>query len=266
MPRPELLLAAKPHSNQDILVKAHFLKTPKLQVNALSFLPPQESRRDTCAIFTHGFTSSKSSIISWAQKLSEEGIPSLIFDLPDIFLGSYQPLSSFEDFIQEAPDLFDLGRQKLQEFTKLSFRKVVVGGHSLGALMSLKANLKQANVTRVLVGFGLNQSIGTHFFDTPLFKKTMNIRRQLVSKHLDSDQVFSWIKGEKKNLDSVQEQNIVLIAGEDDAVIGPKGADLLYESLKGKNAVELIKPKRLPHHQPELASRYILQVLRKEQE
>ncbi len=256
---------AAPIESNDVEVIPHQLQTSSLNVNSLSFIPHQTKvRAKFRAIFTHGYTSHKSSIISWASRLSENGIPVTIFDLPGHYLGSYNDISSFEVFKNETPGLYKLAYQFQNQHLTQACEHLLLGGHSLGALMTLKASSLFNDIEDkklFLVGFGLNEKVKTHFFATSFFRKTLNVRKQLVSDHLNPDQVFNWIKEEKLKL-SIKNQEICLISGEDDVVIGPQGMENLEKLLSQDNKVKVIKPKKLPHNQPELASTHIFNYLK----
>jgi hypothetical protein len=181
------------------------LSLPWFQVNALAFLPSEEklSTKKECAIFSHGYTSHKGDCLNWATRLVESGVPCMIFDQPGHYLGSFHELNSFEDMREHAHELFGEAFLRLQGLLEQHFgvgqfpkpETVILGGHSLGAFMSLKAlelplfqNMKRVGVG---IGIGLGQSQGTHIFETAFYEKTISIRRQLVSPHLDSKVVFA---------------------------------------------------------------------------
>ncbi len=243
------------------------LNINETQVNALYFRPKNDSGK-ALATFTHGFTSSKFSILTWAQRLSDEGIPTVIFDQPGHFLGSFHDVKDFDVFQDIAPRLFEkaiaLHRKHYDDFDQ---RTLIFGGHSLGALTSLLHLEKSQYENKTLcigVGFGFPPSGVTHIFQSPLFKATIDMRRQLVSEHLNPDIVFPWIKEQKEKL-QISNTRIHLITGEDDAIVGKTGSELLKEELeKNDNHVSLEKPHKLSHHMPEVAAVHIKKFLKSE--
>ena len=113
-----------------------------------------------------------------------------------------------------------------------------------------------------LVGFGLPPQGVTHIFNTPFYKSTLHLRAQLVSPQLPPDEVFPWIKKRKEELDLTM-QRIHFITGEDDVVVGKDGSQRLAKQLSDLgNDVTIEAPKRLAHHQPELAGPYIKKFLK----
>jgi hypothetical protein len=145
---------------------------------------------------------------------------------------------------------------------------LILGGHSLGALLSLKAlnitEFEKYNKIAIAVGYGIGQHKNTHLFETSFYQKTLNIRRQLVSAALDSDKMFAWIKEEKLKQE-IQNQRIHLITGQDDVVVGEGGMEALKFDLESKgNEVTSSEPKKLPHHEPTLASTHVFNFLRRE--
>lgn len=242
------------------------LKVGNTIVNALAFIPHTENiKSDKFAIFTHGFTSHKASILNWAARVAEENIPSIIFDQPGHFLGSFHDVESFEVFKQDAPELFKSAFNFLKSKFPDGGQEVVIGGHSLGALTSLIAlerELFEVPVKCICVGFGLPPEGVTHIFNTPFYKSTLHLRGQLVSEKLNPDIVFPWIKEKKEELE-VSRKTIHFITGEDDVVVGKEGSELLAQALRNLgNDVSIEKPKRLAHHAPELAAPHIKKFLK----
>lgn len=252
------------------------LTLPWFQVNALAFIPSQEktSIKPEWALFSHGYTSHKGDCLNWATRLVESGVPCLIFDQPGHYLGSFQEVSSFEDFTAHVHELFGEAHVRLQALLDqhLGFGQfpantsVILGGHSLGAFTSIKAlelpifsKLKRLSVA---IGIGLGQRQATHLFETAFYEKTISIRRQLVSPALDSKLVFSWLKDAKENL-VISGERVHMITGEDDVVVGPGGLEAFIKILEDQgNVVTFDKPKRLPHHEPGAATAHIYSFLK----
>ncbi len=242
------------------------LTANKTTVNALAFIPENNTKPERFAIFSHGFTSHKGSLLSWASRMFEEGVACVIFDQPGHFLGSFNEVESFEDFAEDAPLLFLKAYEYLKTIYPDGGSKIAIGGHSLGALTSLialeKEYFKSLDTLCICVGFGLPPSGVTHIFATPFYKSTLLIRGQLVSEKLNPDIVFPWIKERKEELQIVQAR-VHFITGEDDAVVGKDGTERLAEFLEGQgNIVSVEKPKKLSHHMPELAAAHIKKYLK----
>lgn len=253
------------------------------KTNALLFLPDGEgpsgdSVKSTFAIFTHGYTADKSSILNWPIRLAEVGVSSILFDLPGHYLGNYSEVEDFDYFKAHAHELFysaflELRDAFIKEFplneqmTWPNQLKLVLGGHSLGAMLSLKAlmlpQFKDFQKLSVAVGLGLAPKNVVHLFDTPFYKNTLVIREQLVSPALKSTNVFPWIKEEKLAL-QIKGATIHLITGVDDMVVGEDGMERFAESLIVKNnTVTIEKPSKLPHHEPQLAASHVKKYLKK---
>lgn len=250
------------------------LSLPYFQVNALAFLPsPEKTVKSEWAIFSHGYTSHKGDCLNWASRLVESGVPAVIFDQPGHYLGSFHEVNSWEDFRDHAHELFGEAYQRLESLMETQRsgqfpkpRAVILGGHSLGAFTATKALelpvFQNIEKVAVLVGIGIGQRQATHLFETAFYEKTLSIRRQLVSPHLDSKVVFSWLKNSKENL-SISGYRIHLITGEDDVVVGKGGLDAFIEVLeRNGNAVTFEVPKRLPHHEPSAATPHLYAFLK----
>lgn len=252
-------------------IKFQTLTDKHFKFNAAAFLPDPSDRKSQCAVFTHGYTASKSSILPWAQRLADSGIPAVIFDLPGHLLGSINQVESFEIFQENAHYCFRSAAEFLLQELGGDYQATtfILGGHSLGALLSVKAldifPFNQESSLAVGVGLGIGQHKSDHLFETSFYEKTLNVRRQLVVPELDSDLVFPWINEEKKNL-AVKGKRIHLITGADDVVVGPGGMEALRELLEKENQVTAQEPKKLPHHEPGLASGHIYHFLKKELE
>lgn len=242
-----------------------------LKSNALAFMPdPSGEIKSSLALLTHGYTSHKGSILNWASRLSDEGIPTLLFDQPGHYLGGFHEVDSFENYKNEAHKLFHCAYEKLKNLFKESYplyeylleesqNKVILAGHSLGAMLALKALKEEVfshNAFAICVGLGINVTNKTHIFQTPFYKSTLNIREQLVSPELCSNNVFPWLTEEKKNI-QLQGKTIHFITGKDDLVVGERGTEEIIELLKSKNTVTFDKPNSLPHHQPDMAASFV---------
>ncbi len=234
--------------------------------HGLLFLPANDSHR--LAIFCHGYTSHKGSLLSWATRLCEEGIACMIFDVPGHYLGNFSEVESFEEFKNSAHELFEDAWNEALEHLSSRPKQVVLGGHSLGALLALKAlDLPCFDLIECLglgVGLGMPPKEVVHIFDTPFYKSTLLLRAQLVSPELHPDKVFTWIKEEKENL-NLSQKRIHLLSGEDDMVVGQDGMERFAQRLeKYGNQVTMDKPKRLAHHVPENAASHIKSFLKGE--
>lgn len=253
------------------------------KTNALIFLPEIGGEngsdiKSTFVILTHGYTSDKSSIINWPIRLAESGVSCILFDLPGHFLGNYSEVNDFDHFKNHAHELFYQAFLKLKASFQEEFPlyehmlevdqlKIALGGHSLGAMLSLKAlmlpEFAQYEKRSISVGLGMAPKNVVHLFDTPFYKSTLRIREQLVSPALKPDNVFPWIKDEKQLLE-IHNQNIHLITGADDLVVGDDGMERFAESLLTKNNnVTMEKPTKLPHHEPQLAAAHVKKYLKK---
>ena len=145
--------------------------------------------------------------------------------------------------------------------------KLVFGGHSLGGILCIKAmgmsEFALFEKRAIGVGLGMAPKDVVHLFDTPFYKSTLKVREQLVSPELRPDNVFPWIKEEKENI-QITNQDIHLISGDDDLVVGSDGMERFMEVLVEKNnKVSIDRPSKLPHHEPQFAASHIKKYLRK---
>lgn len=263
-----------------ITIEKTFLELGDWKVGAMIFLPAADQPiAKSIGLFTHGYTSHKGSLLTWPTRLAEEGMTSVIFDLPGHYLGTFSEVDDFEVFKEKCPELFaaawSFARDKFCEHYPLYENylseedfQLVLGGHSLGALLAIKAlglnEFKNIKKQSICVGLGLPEDKKTHLFQTPFYKSTLVIRGQLVSKELGPDKVFPWIKEEKKNC-SISHQKIHMICGKDDLVVGDGGVQRLVDVLeKNQNTVTIDEPARLPHHTPEAAAGFIKKYLKSE--
>ncbi len=239
-------------TNENYVVEKCQFESGHLKTVGLHFKSPC---RRAVAIFTHGYTSCKVDQLYWAQRLVRHGIDTVIFDLPGHYLGSGAEVENFDDFAAFAPRLF------LEIATKLhvkSEERLILGGHSLGALLALKAmELEELGPFKkfgVAVGFGLNAEDGIHPLEKSFFRETLILRSKLVSPALGPTHFFPWLHSMKKNLFLTGER-LHFICGEDDMIVPKNGAEELAQMLRERgNTVTLEKPRRLPHHEPALAA------------
>lgn len=243
--------------------------------NGLAFLPSTAddapSIKCEWCVFSHGYTASKSDCLNWATRVCEAGSPAIIFDHPGHYLGGINIVNSFEEFSAHAHKNYALAFEKLEELMQehsiTECKTLVLGGHSLGALLALKAlNLEEFSNLETLaigVGIGISQHKSVHLFESDFYQKTLNVRRQLVSPSLDSDLMFPWIKDEKLKLNLFQKR-IHLITGLDDVVVGSGGMEALRFELSQQNHVTANGPTKLQHHDPSGAATHIYSFLKKE--
>jgi predicted esterase len=249
---------------------------------AMIFLPAADVQpKASLGVFSHGYTADKTDLLPWVMRLAEEGMGSIIFDWPGHYLGNFSEVTDFDYFKSDAHKLFVSAFEKLREqFSEhfplnehdLEFDKLnlVLGGRSLGALLALYALEEPIfsdyqNKRALAVGLGITPPGKTHLFKSNFYKSTLNIRGQLVSPAINPDTVFSWIKEAKENVPCVNQQ-IHIINGEDDLVVGDLGGQLMVKLLQEKgNLVTLERPTRLPHHEPKQAASYIKRYLKKEE-
>ncbi|MBY0516802.1 MAG: alpha/beta fold hydrolase [Bacteriovoracaceae bacterium] len=253
----------------NIKVTKTLLTLPWCETQALAFIP-SEIKHSARVIYSHGYTASKADCLPWAIRAADSGVPAIIFDWPGHFLGGMNDVENFLDFKLHAHELFAVAFERLNTLIGESTLpdQVVLGGHSLGALMAIKAmSLPQFSTCKRLgvgVGIGLNNKVETHLFDTQFYQKTLSIRRQLVSPALDSDHVFPWIREEKTQL-QISGERIHLIVGEDDMVVGAGGMDSMAKVLEEHgNQVTTYAPKKLAHHEPTLAAPHLHAFLKQE--
>ena len=243
---------------------------------AMAILPsPDESEnyKGQWGVFTHGYTASKRDCLPWAQRFAETGAPAVFFDLPGHYLGSFHEVESFEEFKEHAHECFIDAYEFLKEALEdngysIECTDLILGGHSLGAMLSLKAlellEFSEFKKLAICIGLGIGQHKETHLFESSFYQKTLDVRRQLVSPAIDSDVVFPWIKNEKLSV-TLTDERVHLICGQDDVVVGPGGMEALEFNLKSLgNNVTSQEPKKLPHHEPTMAATHINSFMRKE--
>lgn len=251
------------------------LSLPWFQVNAMAFIPSMDKKiKSEWAVFSHGYTSHKGDCLNWATRLVEVGVPTIIFDQPGHYLGSFNEANSWEDFRDHVHELFGEAFNRLRALMDVHVgvgqfpepKNVILAGHSLGAFTSIKAlelpTFQNLSKVAVGIGIGIGQRQATHLFETAFYEKTLSIRRQLVSPALDSKVVFSWLKTEKENL-TISGFRIHLITGEDDVVVGAGGLEAFIEVLeRNGNSVTWERPKKLPHHEPGAATPHLYSFLK----
>ncbi len=247
-----------------VTITKSIIKNKHFTFNCMHFVP---EKYDKIALFTHGYTANKSDCISWATRLSDKGFACSIFDLPGHYLGSYNEVKSFDSFKENAHLCFIDVFQDLRQYAQKNCESLILGGHSLGALLSLKAsNIKDFeayNLKVISVGLGLNLNVKGHLFNSDFYEKTLHIRNQFVSPELHSNFVFPWIQEEKKSLE-LSGKRIHMITGKDDVVVGKDGMQNMASILSANNMVSTAEPTRLPHHEPSMASSYIVSFVKKE--
>ncbi|MCK5884272.1 MAG: alpha/beta fold hydrolase [Bacteriovoracaceae bacterium] len=229
--------------------------------DALLFIPHDPIENAPHAIFTHGYTDHKGSLLNWGSRLAKKGIPVVIFDLPGHYLGSFNEVNDFFEFTSHGHECFYSAYSALCERVPNKSGRALLGGHSLGALLSLRAmeleQFVELDLLNIAVGFGLGKGNEIHVLEGPLFESTMFARAQLVSSALAPSNIFPWLKTEKLVLPT-KGKRVHLICGENDGIISKAGIDNIRSLLEENgNTVSEKLPRRLPHHLPDLAGIHI---------
>lgn len=252
----------------EIIKKTHNYRSWECQ--AFACFPGPEKEVRGLALFAHGHTSHKETVLGWATRLAQDGITAWALDLPGHYLGSFAEVESLGEFKSYAHQVFWSAISSCERSHSLLKKDIpfIIGGHSLGALMALKADEGLKNQKRpdliLCVGLGMPPKGKVHVFDSPFYQATLDIRAQLVSPPLSPKNVFPWIKEEKENL-TITNQRIHLISGEDDVVVGKDGAKVMAEVLESLgNKVTYEIPRKLSHHEPSLAAPHIRKFLKDE--
>ncbi len=250
-----------------VSIKKIEIKYKQTSAEGFLFLPKELTEQQLIAVFTHGYTAHKGTLLNWAQRLSIFNIPTLIFDLPGHFQGNFRDINNFEDFKEDSPNLFNQAfNEIIKNYPIINNPHYIVGGHSLGGLLALMAGPtlpKKLKKDFIIVGLGQHPNYKQHLFETPLYENTLNMMKYLVSDCLCPEVLIPWVKDEKDNLE-ISKQKIHLISGEDDFAVTHEGAKWMEKILKNKNnQVSLKIPKHLPHHMPELAAPHIYQYIKK---
>ena len=248
------------------LKKLH-LSLREWKVEAFCFLPTTSQPVSSLAVFTHGYTAHKGTILNWGVQLASKNIPTIIFDLPGHYLGSFNEVLDFAEYDQFVHQFFaEAFNYLLQEVNDSTVQNVIIGGHSMGALMSLRASTLQCfnkfNRIIIPVGYGISSQGKSHPLQEPFFKPFLKIRQQLVSPALAPAVVLPWLETTKRSIICTGEV-IHIISGTDDVIITADAANRIITHLGKNNTVTYDLPSRLPHHQPELAIKYILRFLKK---
>lgn len=242
------------------------LRLQKWKVEAFFFLPTEIKSFETVALFTHGYTADKSTLLNWGVQLSNRNIPTVLFDLPGHYLGSFNEVDSFQEFNQHVHRLYE---SAMKEFEQLipseKIENVVIGGHSLGGLISLRASelkiFKKLQRWIIPVGYGIAKE-GNHPLLSNFFQPFLKVRKELVSSAIAPEIVLPWIESNKSSV-QCKDERIHLISGKDDVITTADAAQRAVSLLGQHNNVSSDFPDHLPHHLPELAIRNILQFLRK---
>lgn len=253
------------------------LSLPWFTVHALAFLPTLDKNaviRSEWALCTHGYTSHKGDCLNWANRLIENGTPTIIFDQPGHYLGSFHEVQHWEDFRDHSHELFAEAFRRLEGLMEIHLgqgnypkpKSLILIGHSLGAFNAIRATelpeFENLNPIAVAIGIGIGQRQGNHIFETAFYEKTISLRRQLVSPAIDSALMFPWLKEAKEEL-SISGKRVHMITGQDDVVVGPGGLEAMVEVLeRNGNIVTWEAPKRLPHHEPGAATPHLFAFLK----
>ena len=145
-----------------INVEKMVLEEKGLKVHAFAFIPEESKLTNVQALFTHGYTAHKGDLITWASKLVELGIAVTLFDLPGHLLGSFEMVESFPQFSDNAHRFFARAHVRTCEImgrirNTAAPTRLILGGHSLGGLVAIKA--LAIEIAHAQLGVGRNVPI-----------------------------------------------------------------------------------------------------------
>ncbi len=230
-------------------IEKKLLETNHIKTTALVY----EGSKPLCCLFTHGYSSSKQDHVAWMMKCLELDVSCVIFDLPNHLLGNSNSVN-LENFEQECHLLF------LEARKFFNHQNFIYGGFSLGSLLALKAASILPPLKVLVAGLGYDPNYEKHLYEYPPFAFLLKFRSALI-ENLDTKKVFQWVQEEKKKL-QIKNQDLVLISGEDDQVVGKQGMEELIKLLGPDNFYQVIKPQHLPHHLPHQVASYLPDLLK----
>jgi len=174
---------------------------------------PEKAERRACALYIHGYASSKEDGLGLAIKLAENGVEVFSIDLR----GHGESDADFtEDVVDDVRALVEVLREKCD--------KVVAIGHSLGGLLAILSNADYA--------IAISPPLMPKVADEPKFM--LKLSSQCLVRESDENVLFKIL--EKFNPPPKRPATVIYGEGESDAV---KSFIAKWASAEGSSAVEV---------------------------
>lgn len=190
-------------------------------------------RAATCVILCHGYSSGKHNVDPLAYHLAAEGYVVLAFDFQGHKLGaSSLPLAKAADLIVNALDVVAYAK------AMPDVRRIVIGGHSMGAAVAISIGLRSPLVSGVIAmstamkraqhlsGEGLLSGLSNRaaYVDGPSSKEITELMDTFTSRIAD-----------------LAPKPLLVVAAANDALIAPSATRLLFDEASEPKTFELIE-------------------------
>ena len=190
-------------------------------------------RAATCIVLCHGYSASKANVDPLAYHLAAEGFIAIAFDFQGHKLGSSSlPLAKASDLLQNALDIVAYAK------AMPDVRRIVIGGHSMGAATAIGVGLRSPLVSGV-IALCTAMDRAHHMAGEGLLSGLSN--RASYVDGPSHQEITAFTDSFTGRIADVAPKPLLIVAGSNDAIVAPSATRLLYESAGEPKTFELIE-------------------------
>jgi pimeloyl-ACP methyl ester carboxylesterase len=189
-------------------------------------------RADTCVVLCHGYSSAKHNMDPLAFHLAASGYAALAIDFLGHKLGaSSGPLSDAADLVANAMGAAQCAR------TLHGVRRVILGGHSMGAATAIGAAALLPEVAGLIV-MATSADRSRQLTDDTMLSGLRN--RSAYVDGVSPEAITEAMDGFTQKIGEIAPRPVLVIAGQKDALVSPSAVQRLFEKAREPKTFELI--------------------------
>jgi alpha-beta hydrolase superfamily lysophospholipase len=191
------------------------------------------NRAATCIVLCHGYSSSKSNVDPLAYHLAVEGYIALAFDFQGHKLGaSSLPLAKAADLVINALDVVAYAK------AMPDVRRIVIGGHSMGAATAIGVALRSQLVSGVIV---LSTAMKRAHSLTGEGLLSGLANRAVYVDGAGSSEIAALMDTFTGKIADVAPKPLLVVAASNDALVAPSATRLLFDAASEPKTFETIE-------------------------
>ena len=189
-------------------------------------------RAATCVVLCHGYSAGKHNVDPLAYHLATEGYVSLAFDFLGHKLGaSSGPLATADGLVVNALDAVTYAR------TQTLVRRIVIGGHSMGAATAIGAALEDPVIAGV-IGISTARHRSAKLASDGLVRGLIN--RKPYVDGAGPEEITAAMDSYTARIAELAPRPLLLVAGSRDSLVAPSAAAQLFDEAGEPKTYELI--------------------------
>lgn len=190
-------------------------------------------RPATCVVLCHGYSAGKHNVDPLAYHLASEGYVALAFDFLGHKLGaSSRPLKRADDLLANALDAVAFAR------ARPLVRRIVIGGHSMGAATAIGAALRDADIAGV-IAMSTARHRSRNLASDGLVSGLIN--RKPYVDGAGPEEITAAMDAFTARIAELAPRPLLLVAGSKDSLVAPSAVRLLFDEAREPKTIEVIE-------------------------